>query len=35
VAELDEATWRRLRIGRRCRLKISGLGDEVKQVTPL
>jgi hypothetical protein len=35
LTELDEATWRRLRIGRRCRLKIGTLGDEVKQVTPL
>ena len=35
LTELDEATWRRLRIGRRCRLKIGALGDEVKQVTPL
>jgi hypothetical protein len=35
VTELDQATWRKLRIGRRCRLKIGALGDEVKQVTPL
>jgi hypothetical protein len=33
--ELDEATWSKLRVGRRCRLKIGALGDEVKQVTPL
>jgi hypothetical protein len=35
VTELDEATWRRLRVGRRCRLKIGAFGDEVKEVTPL
>jgi hypothetical protein len=34
VTELDEATWCRLRVGRRCRLKIGALGDEVKEVTP-
>jgi hypothetical protein len=34
-AELDEATWRTLkRIGRRCRLKVSGLSGEVKHVEP-
>jgi len=35
LAELDQATWRKLRIGRRCRLKIGAFGDEVKQVIPL
>ena len=34
AAELDEATWRKLRVGRRCRLKVGALSDEVKQVTP-
>jgi hypothetical protein len=34
-AELDEATWRTLkRVGRRCRLKVSALSGEVKQVDP-
>jgi hypothetical protein len=33
-AELDEATWRTLKVGRRCRLKLGTLSDEVKQVTP-
>jgi hypothetical protein len=35
LTELDQATWRRLRIGRRCRLKIGAFDGEVKQVTPL
>jgi hypothetical protein len=35
LTELDYETWRKLRVGRRCRLKIGALGDEVKQVTPL
>lgn len=35
VTELDEATWRRLRVGRRCRLTMGAFSDEVKQVTPL
>jgi hypothetical protein len=33
AAELDQATWRSLRIGRKCRLKVGALSDEVKQVT--
>jgi hypothetical protein len=32
--EYEEFEWRKLRVGRRCRLKIGALGDEVKQVTP-
>jgi hypothetical protein len=32
-AELDEATWRTLKVGGRCRLKVGTLSDEVKQVT--
>jgi hypothetical protein len=32
---LDQATWRKLRVGRRCRLKIGAFGGEVKQVTTL
>lgn len=35
VTELDEATWRTLEVGLKCRLKVSGFSDEVKQVTPL
>ena len=35
LTELDEATWRRLRMGGRYRLKVSTLSGEVKQVTPL
>jgi hypothetical protein len=35
LTELDYETWRKLRVGRRCRLKIGALGDGVKQVTPL
>jgi hypothetical protein len=35
VAELDEAEWKKLRIGRRCRLKVGAFSDEVKQVTRL
>jgi hypothetical protein len=35
LTELDEATWRKLRVGCRCRLKTGALGDEVKQVTAL
>ena len=31
-AELDEATWRKLRVGQRCRLELSALTDEVKKV---
>jgi hypothetical protein len=32
MAELDEAKWRTLRVGRLCRLTVSAFGDEVKQV---
>jgi hypothetical protein len=35
LTELDEATWRRLRTGKRYRLKVSTLSGEVKQVSPL
>jgi hypothetical protein len=35
LAELDEATWRRLRTGMRYRLRISTLSGEIKQVSPL
>jgi len=35
LTELDEATWRRLRVGGRYRLKVSTLTGEVKQVAPL
>jgi hypothetical protein len=35
LTELDEVTFRRLRIGGRYRLKISTLSGEVKQVDPL
>jgi hypothetical protein len=34
ATEVDEATWRKLRLGRRCRLKVGALSDEVKRVTP-
>ncbi|HEY2270989.1 MAG TPA: hypothetical protein VGI96_50835 [Streptosporangiaceae bacterium] len=34
VTELDEATWRTLEVGLKCRLKVSGFSDEVKQVAP-
>lgn len=34
TAELDEATWRKLRIGRRCRLTVGAFSDEVKEVVP-
>jgi hypothetical protein len=34
TAALDEATWRKLRIGRKCRLTVGAFSDEVKQVTP-
>lgn len=33
TAELDEATWRTLKVSRRYRLKVSAFNDEVKQVT--
>jgi hypothetical protein len=32
AAELDEATWRTLKAGLRCRLKVGALSGEVKQV---
>ena len=35
LTELDEATWRRLRTGKRYRLKVSTLSGEVKEVSPL
>jgi hypothetical protein len=35
VAELDEETWRTLRVGHRYRLKLGPLSDEVKQVIRL
>jgi hypothetical protein len=34
AAELDEATWRTLKAGLRCRLKVGTLSGEVKQVIP-
>jgi hypothetical protein len=33
TAELDEPTWRTLKVGRRYRLKVGAFNDEVKQVT--
>ncbi len=35
VTELDEPTWRTLKLGRRYRLKVGAFSDEVKQVSPL
>lgn len=35
LAELDEATWRTLEVGLRCRLKVGALSNTVEQVTPL
>ena len=35
AAELDEATWRTLKAGLRCRLKVGALSGEVKQVIPV
>jgi len=35
VTELDEATWRTLEVGIRCRLTVGAFSDEVKQVTPV
>jgi len=35
TTELDEATWRTLRVGLKCRLKVGSFSDEVKQVTVL
>ena len=34
LTELDEATWRTLKIGKRYRLTLGLLSDEVKQVSP-
>jgi len=33
LAELDESTWRSLRIGRKCRLSVGAFSDEVEKVT--
>jgi len=33
--DLDYETWKRLRVGCRCRLKISGLTGEIREITPL
>jgi hypothetical protein len=35
AAELDEATWRTLKVGLRCRLKVGALSGEVKRVIPM
>ena len=34
AAELDEETWRTLKVGLRCRLKVGALSGDVKQVIP-
>jgi hypothetical protein len=34
LTELDETTWRTLKVGKRYRLMVGLLSDEVKQVTP-
>jgi hypothetical protein len=34
TTELDETTWRTLRVGAKCRLTVGSFSDEVKQVTP-
>lgn len=34
VTELDEATWRTLKVSKRYRLKVGILSDEVQQVSP-
>jgi hypothetical protein len=34
-ADLDEVTWRTLKVGLKCRLKVGAFNDEVKQVTPV
>jgi hypothetical protein len=34
LTELDEATWRTLKVGKRYRLKVGLLTDEVQQVSP-
>lgn len=33
AAELDETTWRTLKVGLKCRLKVSAFSGEVKRVT--
>ena len=35
LTELDEATWRTLKVGKRYRLALGLLSDEVKQVSPV
>jgi hypothetical protein len=35
VTELDEATWRTLEAGLRCRLTVGAFSSEVKRVTPV
>jgi hypothetical protein len=35
VTELDEATWRTLKVGLKCRLSVGAFSDEVKRVTPV
>jgi hypothetical protein len=34
LTELDEATWRPLKMGKRYRLTVGLLSDEVKQISP-
>jgi hypothetical protein len=34
LTELDEATWRPLKLGKRYRLTVGVLSDEVKQISP-
>jgi hypothetical protein len=35
LTELDEVTWRTLKVGKRYRLTVGLLSDEVKQVSPV
>jgi hypothetical protein len=35
TTELDERTWRTLKVGRRYRLKVGAFSDEIKQVLPV
>jgi hypothetical protein len=35
LTELDQATWRTLKVGKKCRLAVGAFSDEVKQVTPV
>jgi hypothetical protein len=35
LTELDQATWRTLKMGKRYRLRVGVLSDEVKQVSPV